>query len=161
MPIPWLVASILTPRCISLLLQRPLFFEWWKPFLTIPSLPWPCQDPPWGLCHFMYEVGDIVICPMRCRYYCSVQIWATYWADFWQPLWCAFFVKCSKLQGSKNSQIGTPWLLQRAAITLALTACNLFFPDVVDSFDLGSCAFHIFLWQGKCVCGNVMTLVSA
>ena len=132
MPLPLSVGANLTSRCINPLLQRPLF-------LCDESLLWPfqhCLD----LVKIHLEASDtwcmnfvrVAICPMRCRCYCSVQICAPYWADFWQPLWWTFSLKSVKLQEARKSQFGTPWLLQRAAITLASAACNLFFPDVLD-----------------------------
>ena len=97
----------------------------------------------------MYELGGFCDVPDAMRSYCSVLIWAPYWVDFWQPLSWTLSVKCTELQGSRKSQFGTPWLLQRAAITLAPAVCNLFFADVLDPFDLLIMCIPLFLVIGQ------------
>ena len=73
---PWSVPCILTSRCINPLLQRALF-------LMVACL-WLLIQRSLDLVEIHVEAFDtwsmklvtFVICPMRCRCYCSVQSWA-------------------------------------------------------------------------------------
>ena len=96
MPIPWSVGAILTPRCINLVLQRPLFSDdvcpgWWIQH---------CPD----AVEILLEVNDtwcmklvpFPICPMQCGVNAASRIFdccKPLFGDpkfpwhFWDPCW--------------------------------------------------------------------------